>query len=92
MTFRSGRDGSTYSAVASQQSGLTYNDTDKQILMTKCTDLPAALKSIRLVVNDSPDNDGVSDPLTLNITVESGADECIDPITATPRNLSGGGH
>ena len=91
LTFRGGKDGSTYSAVASQQSGLTYNDTDKQILMTKCTDTPAALKSIRLVVNDSPDNDGVSDPLTLNITVESGADECIEPINVQGRNIGVGG-
>ena len=92
LTFRGGKDDSTtYSAAATLQNGLTYNDTTKQILMTKCTDSPAALKSIRLVVNDSPDADGVSDPLTLNITVESGADECIDAISARPEVIVGNG-
>ena len=87
LAFRGGKEGSTYSAVASAQSGLTYDDTTKQISMTKCTDTPAALKSIRLVVNDAPDDDNVSDPLTLDITVRSGVAECIEPINAQARTI-----
>ena len=87
LAFRGGKAGSTYSAAASQQTGLTYDDTTKQISMTKCTDTPNALKSIRLVVNDAPDDDNVSDPLTLDITVRSGVAECIEPINAQARTI-----
>ena len=70
----------TYNVVASQQNGIAYDTASRELSMTKCTDLPSADKSIRLVVNDSPDTHGVSDPLTVDIEVHSGAEECVDAI------------
>ena len=75
----------TYNVVASQQNGIAYDTASRELSMTKCTDLPSADKSIRLVVNDSPDTNGVSDPLTVDIEVHSGADECLEEIDAGAR-------
>ena len=86
VSFSGGVEGSSYNVVASQKiGGLDYNATNKQLTMEKCTD--PADKSIRLVVNDSPDDDNVSDPLTLDIAVHSGAAECIEPINAQARTI-----
>ena len=79
----------TYNVVASQQNGIAYDTASRELSMEKCTDLPSADKSIRLVVNDSPDTNGVSDPLTVDIEVHSGAEECVDAIAASARDLSG---
>ena len=75
----------TYNVVASQQNGIAYDTASRELSMTKCTDLPSADKSIRLVVNDSPDTHGVSDPLTVDIEVHSGAEECLEEIDAGVR-------
>ena len=86
VSFSGGVEGSSYNVVASQKiGGLDYNATNKQLTMEKCTD--PADKSIRLVVNDSPDDDNVSDPLTLDIAVHSGAAECVEPINAQARTI-----
>ena len=77
----------TYIAAASDAVGLAYDASTRNLSMTKCSD--PAQKSIILKVNDSPDANSVSKELTVGITLTSGPDQCLDPITATPRSLSG---
>ena len=92
ITYTSGLpSANTFDVTPSAANGLTYNTGTRMLSIdTKCGNDNSANKSIRLVVNDDPDPNNVSKPLTLDITVHSGAAECIDAITATPRNLSGG--
>ena len=81
-----------FDVVASAESGLNYDATNKQLrINAKCNDSPAENKSIRLVVDDKPDPNNVSKPLTVDITVHSGAAECIAPINVQARNVGVGG-
>ena len=78
-----------FDVVASAESGLNYDATNKQLrINAKCNDSPAENKRIRLVVDDKPDPNNVSKPLTVDITVHSGAVECIEPLTARPETIN----
>ena len=92
MTYTSGLPTATddFDVVASLPNGLNYDATNKHLRIdAKCGDDASANKSIRLVVDDKPDPNNVSKPLTVDITVHSGAAECIAALEATPRDLSG---
>ena len=92
MTYTSGLPTATddFDVVASLPNGLNYDATNKHLRIdAKCGDDNSANKSIRLVVDDKPDPNNVSKPLTVDITVHSGAAECIAALEATPRDLSG---
>ena len=78
----------TYVVTASDEVGLSYNISNRELSMTKCTDTPSATKSIKLTANDSPDTAGVSDPLVVEIEVTSGAAQCVDEISARPERLN----
>ena len=78
----------TYVVTASDEVGLSYNTSTRELSMTKCTDTPSATKSIKLTANDSPDTAGVSDPLVVEIEVTSGAAQCFDAISARPERLN----
>ena len=78
----------TYVVTASDEVGLSYNTSTRELSMTKCTDTPSATKSIKLTANDSPDTAGVSDPLVVEIEVTSGAAQCFDEISARPERLN----
>ena len=68
--------------------GLAYNTANNRVsIVAKCGNDNQADKSIRLVVNDTPDPNNVSEPLTLDIMVHSGAAECIEPINAQARTI-----
>ena len=68
--------------------GLAYNTANNRVsIVAKCGADNQADKSIRLVVNDTPDPNNVSEPLTLDIMVHSGAAECIEPINAQARTI-----
>ena len=93
LSFSGGVSGdalANYEVATSNASGLAYNAANGILSMTKCTDSPSVEKSIRLTINDKDDTDGLSDPLILNVRVHSGAEECLDPISAGARDLSGG--
>ena len=92
MTYTSGLPTANddFDVVASLPNGLNYDATNKHLRIdAKCGDDASANKSIRLVVDDKPDPNNVSKPLTVDITVHSGAAECIAALEATPRDLSG---
>ena len=76
----------TYVVTASDEVGLAYDTTNRELSMTKCTG--NATKSIKLTANDSPDTAGVSDPLVVEIEVTSGAAQCFDEISARPERLN----
>ena len=76
----------TYVVTASDEVGLSYNTSTRELSMTKCTG--NATKSIKLTANDSPDTAGVSDPLVVEIEVTSGAAQCYDEISARPERLN----
>ena len=78
----------TYVVTASDEVGLSYDTSTRELSMTKCTDTPSATKSIKLTANDSPDTAGVSDPLVVEIEVTSGAAQCFDAISARPERLN----
>ena len=78
----------TYVVTASDEVGLSYDTTTRELSMTKCTDTPSATKRIKLTANDSPDTAGVSDPLVVEIEVTSGAAQCFDAISARPERLN----
>ena len=93
LSFSGGVSGdalANYEVATSNASGLAYNAANGILSMNKCTDSPSVEKSIRLTINDKDDTDGLSDPLILNVRVHSGAEECLDPISAGARDLSGG--
>ena len=93
LSFSGGVSGdalANYEVATSNASGLAYNAANGILSMTKCTDSPSVEKSIRLTINDKDDTDGLSDPLILNVRLHSGAEECLDPISAGARDLSGG--
>ena len=95
MTYTSGLPTATddFDVVASLPNGLNYDATNKHLRIdAKCGDDNSANKSIRLVVNDAPDPNSVSKPLTVDITVHSGAAECIEPINAQARTFNDGGN
>ena len=81
-------DDDTYVVTASDEVGLSYDTSTRELSMTKCTDTPSATKSIKLTANDSPDTAGVSDPLVVEIEVTSGAAQCFDAISARPERLN----
>ena len=93
LTFQSGLPGVTnFIVTPSAANGLAYNsDTRRLSVVLKC-DESSADKSIKLVVNDDPDPNDVSEPLTLDIAVHSGAAECISPINAQGRTFNPGGN
>ena len=93
MTFQSGLPGVTgFIVTPGTANGLAYNTANNRVsIVAKCGDDNQADKSIRLVVNDAPDPNNVSEPLTLDIMVHSGAAECISPISARPETIVGTG-
>ena len=93
ITYTSGLpSANTFDVTPSAANGLTYNTGTRMLSIdTKCGDDNSANKSIRLVVNDDPDPNNVSKPLTLDITVHSGAAECIEPINAQAQTFNDGG-
>ena len=57
--------------------------------MRKCSDLPSPEKGLRLEINDSPDSNNLSEPLTVDFKIQSGAAECLDNISAVLQNPHG---
>ena len=94
LTFQSGLPGVTgFIVTPSNANGLAYNTTNNRVsIVAKCGNDNQADKSIRLVVNDDPDPNDVSEPLTLDIAVHSGETECISPITAQGRTFNPSGN
>ena len=93
LTFQSGLPGVTgFIVTPGTANGLAYNTANNRLsIVAKCGDNDDADKNIRLVVNDAPDPNNVSEPLTLDIMVHSGAAECISPISARPDTIVGTG-
>ena len=93
LTFQSGLPGVTgFIVTPGTANGLAYNTANNRVsIVAKCGADNQADKSIRLVVNDAPDPNNVSEPLTLDIMVHSGAAECIEPINARAQNIGVGG-
>ena len=93
LTFQSGLPGVTgFNVVASNANGLAYNAANRRLsIVEKCAADNDTDRSIQLVVNDTPDANDVSEPLTLQIAVHSGEAECISPISARPETIVGTG-
>ena len=93
LTFQSGLPGVTnFIVTPSAANGLAYNSETRRLSVVLKCDESSADKSIKLVVNDDPDPNDVSEPLTLDIAVHSGAAECISPINAQGRTFNPGGN
>ena len=72
--------------------GLTYSTSDGKLSMTKCVADASADRSIVFTINDKSnlDSGNITEPLTMTVTVHSGAAECLEHVSADVEDLSGG--